>query len=55
MALSTTALVLIVVLAVLAFGAYPRWAHSRNWGYAPTGALGTILLIVLLFVLLGYL
>jgi hypothetical protein len=55
MVLSTTALVLIVVLAVMAFGAYPRWAYARNWGYAPTGTLGTILLIVLLFALLGYL
>jgi hypothetical protein len=55
MVVSTTALVLIIVLAVLAFGTYPRWAYNRGWGYAPTGTLGTILLIVLLFALLGYL
>lgn len=54
MAISSLALILIVVLAVMAFGTYPRWAYARNWGYAPTGTLGTVLLIVLLFALLGY-
>ena len=55
MALSTTALLLIVVLLILAIGAVPRWGYSRGWGYAPSGTLGTILIIVLLFALLGYL
>jgi hypothetical protein len=55
MAISTTGLVLIVVLVILAVGVAPSWPHSRNWGYAPTGTLGTLLIIVLLFALLGYL
>lgn len=55
MAISSTALILIVVLVILALGVAPSWPHSRNWGYAPTGTLGTILVIVLLFALLGYL
>jgi hypothetical protein len=55
MAFSPLALILVVVLLVLALGAFPRWGYSRNWGYAPTGTLGTVLLIVLLFALLGYL
>jgi hypothetical protein len=55
MALSSTALILIVVLIILAVGVAPSWPHSRSWGYAPTGTLGTILVIVLLFALLGYL
>lgn len=55
MVLSTTALILIVVLLILVLGVAPSWPHSRRWGYAPSGTLGTILVIVLIFALLGYL
>jgi hypothetical protein len=55
MAISTTALLLIVVLLILVVGGLPSWPHSRNWGYWPSSTLGTILVIVLIFVLLGYL
>jgi len=55
MALSTTALVLLVVLLIFALGAAPSWGYSRTWGYWPSGTLGTILVIVLIFALLGYL
>ncbi len=55
MALSTTSLILLVVLLVLMLGAVPSWPHSRSWGYAPSGTFGTILVIVLIFALLGYL
>jgi hypothetical protein len=55
MAISSTALLLLVVLLVLAVGAVPSWGYSRSWGYWPSGTLGTILVIVLIFALLGYL
>jgi len=45
--------ILIVILVLALFGALPRWSHSRNWGYAPTGSVGLILLIVLILLLLG--
>ena len=32
--------ILIVVLVLALIGALPRWSHSRQWGYAPTGGLG---------------
>jgi hypothetical protein len=45
---------LLVVFLVLAlFGALPRWPHSRQWGYSPSGGVGLVLLIVLVLVLLG--
>jgi hypothetical protein len=47
-------LVLIIVLLMVLFGALPRWPYSRDWGYYPSGSIGTILLIVLLLALLGY-
>jgi uncharacterized membrane protein YkgB len=45
--------ILIIFLILALFGALPRWSHSREWGYAPTGGLGLILVIVVILVLLG--
>jgi FtsH-binding integral membrane protein len=45
--------ILIVVLILALFGALPRWSHSRNWGYYPTGGLGLVLLIVVVLILMG--
>jgi hypothetical protein len=45
--------VLVVILLLALFGALPRWPHSRNWGYYPTGGLGFVLLIVVVLLLLG--
>lgn len=45
--------ILLVLLILLIVGAFPAWPHSSGWGYGPSGGLGLILLIVLLFVLLG--
>jgi len=45
--------ILIVFLILALLGAFPRWSHSRNWGYVPSGGVGMILLIVIVLVLLG--
>jgi hypothetical protein len=45
-----TLLFLILVLAI-AFS-LPAWPYSRSWGYYPSGGLGLVLLVVLLFVFL---
>jgi len=45
--------ILIVVLLLALIGAWPRWPHSRNWGYYPTVGLGIVLVIVLVLLLLG--
>ena len=45
--------ILIVFLVLALFGALPRFGHSTNWTYAPTGGVGLILLIVIILVLLG--
>jgi len=34
-------------------GALPTWPHSRNWGYAPSGGLGLILVVLLVLFVLG--
>ena len=45
--------ILIVILVLMLLGAIPAWPHSRSWGYAPTGGLGLILVIVLILMLAG--
>ncbi|HKT82059.1 MAG TPA: DUF3309 family protein [Vicinamibacterales bacterium] len=45
--------VLIVILVLLALGAVPAWPHSRNWGYAPSGTLGLLLIVLLILALTG--
>jgi hypothetical protein len=47
------ATILIVIVILMLVGALPRWNHSREWGYFPSGGLGTILLTVVVLVLLG--
>jgi len=45
--------ILVVFLILALVGALPRWSHSRQWGYIPSGGLGLALLIVVILVLLG--
>ncbi len=44
---------LIVVLILMLVGALPRWGHSRNWGYVPSGGVGLVVVILVILVLLG--
>jgi hypothetical protein len=45
--------VLVVILILALIGALPRWGHSREWGYAPTGGVGLVLVVVVVLLLLG--
>jgi hypothetical protein len=45
--------ILIVILVLMLLGAMPRWPHSRNWGYGPSGGLGLIVVILLILLLMG--
>ena len=45
--------ILIVVLVLALIGALPRWSHSREWGYAPTGGLGLALFVVVILLVVG--
>jgi hypothetical protein len=44
-------LILLVLVILLLVGVLPRWGHSRNWGYGPSGGLGLVLVIVLVLLL----
>jgi hypothetical protein len=45
--------ILLVILILLLLGALPKWSHSRNWGYAPSGGVGLLVVILLVLLLLG--
>nr|WP_278043066.1 DUF3309 family protein [Legionella rowbothamii] len=38
---------------LLLIGGLPRWNYSKDWGYGPSGLIGTILIILLILALLG--
>jgi len=43
----------IIILVLMLIGVLPTWSHSRQWGYAPSGVLGTVLLVLIVLFLLG--
>jgi hypothetical protein len=43
--------ILLVILILMLVGAMPRWGHSRNWGYGPSGGLGLVVIIILVLLL----
>ncbi len=48
-------LLLLILLIVLLVGAAPAWPYSRGWGYYPSGALGIILVVLIVLLLMGQL
>ncbi|MDP4823929.1 MAG: DUF3309 domain-containing protein [Aestuariivirgaceae bacterium] len=48
-----TSTILIIIIVLLVVGALPNWNYSRSWGYAPSGVLGLILLILVVLALMG--
>ena len=47
-------MLLLIILIVLLLAAAPAWPYSRGWGYYPSVSMGTILLIIVILMLLGY-
>lgn len=47
----TTILIILLVLGLV--GALPSWSHSSSWGYAPSGGLGILLIILVVLLLTG--
>jgi len=45
--------ILLVILILALLGALPRWPHSREWGYYPTGGIGLVLLVVVILLVIG--
>lgn len=45
--------ILLLLFILILVGALPRWSHSRNWGYYPSGGLGLLVVVLLVLVLMG--
>jgi len=45
--------ILIIVLVLMLLGAIPTWPHSRSWGYAPSGGLTLVVVILIVLMLTG--
>jgi hypothetical protein len=45
--------ILVILLILMLIGALPRWGHSANWGYGPSGILGVVLIIIVILLLMG--
>lgn len=46
--------ILIIFLILILIGAFPRWRHSRRWGYGPSGLVGVLLIVILILALVGH-
>ena len=45
--------ILLVVAVLMLLGVLPAWPHSRGWGFAPSGGLGLVVLVLVVLVLSG--
>jgi hypothetical protein len=45
--------ILLIFIVLLLLGALPRWGYSRGWGYAPSGILGLVLVVVVVLFFMG--
>ena len=50
----TLGTLLLVLLILMLIGAIPSWPHSKNWGYAPSGGLGLLVIILIVLLLTGW-
>ncbi len=47
-------MLLLLLLLILIFAVVPAWPYSRGWGYYPSGGLGTVLVILILLMVFGF-
>jgi hypothetical protein len=53
MRLMSLGAILLIILVLILLGVFPTWSYSNSWGYAPSGLVGTVFVVVLILVLLG--
>lgn len=45
--------VLLIILILMLLGSVPAWPHSRSWGYAPSGIMTILLIVVIVALVTG--
>ena len=46
--------ILLILLLLLIIGVFPTWPYSSGWGYYPSGGLGTLLILLIILRILGF-
>jgi uncharacterized protein DUF3309 len=46
-------LLLLILLIVLLIGALPTWPYSVGWGPYPSGAIGVLVVVLVVILLIG--
>ena len=46
-------MILLIIVILMLLGVLPTWPHSRSWGYGPSGAVGVIVLIIVVLFVMG--
>lgn len=49
----TLGTVILIVLVLALLGVIPAWPHSRGWGYGPSGAMGLVVVVLIVLLLMG--
>ena len=49
----TLGTLLLIIVILLLIGAIPSWPYSRGWGYAPSGVVGVVLVVVVVLLVAG--
>ena len=45
--------ILLVLFVLLLVGALPTWPYSMHWGYAPSGLISVLLIVLVVLALTG--
>jgi Protein of unknown function (DUF3309) len=49
----TLGTILLIVLVLALLGVIPTWPHSKGWGYAPSGVVGLLVVILIVLLVMG--
>lgn len=49
----TIGMILLIVLVLALLGVIPTWPHSRSWGYAPSGVIGLLAVVLIVMLVTG--
>jgi hypothetical protein len=47
------AMIVVIIAILVLVGVIPAWPHARKWGYAPSGIVGVIALVLVVLLLTG--
>jgi hypothetical protein len=45
--------ILLIVVILLLIGVLPTWPHAKSWGYGPSGAVGLVVVILVVLLVMG--